>query len=67
VLVAIATAPAALVESPYERVINEVHTVKNYDETDLVPTPRGIHDRVDQVEDFVDTLCVEKFSIMGNS
>jgi pimeloyl-ACP methyl ester carboxylesterase len=42
-------------------------SVGGYGETDLVPTPRGIHDRVGQVEAFVDALCLEKFAIMGNS
>ena len=41
--------------------------VGGYGFTDLVPTPRGLHSRVDQLEDFADTLCLDKFSIMGNS
>jgi pimeloyl-ACP methyl ester carboxylesterase len=42
-------------------------SVGGYGKTDLCPTPRGIHDRVGQVESFVDALCLERFSIMGNS
>jgi pimeloyl-ACP methyl ester carboxylesterase len=41
--------------------------VGGYGKTDLAPTPRGIHSRVDQIEEFVDTLCLDKFSILGNS
>jgi pimeloyl-ACP methyl ester carboxylesterase len=42
-------------------------SVGGYGQTDLVPAPRGLQSRVDQLEDFVDELCLERFSIMGNS
>ncbi len=41
--------------------------VGGYGFTDLVPADRGLQSRVDQLEDFVDTLCLDRFSIMGNS
>jgi len=41
--------------------------VGGYGETDLEPTPRGLQSRVDQISVFVDMLCLDKFSIMGNS
>ena len=41
--------------------------VGGYGFTDLVPASRGLQSRVDQLEDFVDTLCLDRFSIMGNS
>ena len=31
------------------------------------PVPYGIQSRVDHLEDFVDALCLDKFSVMGNS
>jgi len=31
------------------------------------PTPRGLLHRVDHTRDFVDALCLDKFTIMGNS
>lgn len=42
-------------------------SVGGYGETDLAPTPRGLQSRVDQIEDLADILCLDKFSIMGNS
>jgi pimeloyl-ACP methyl ester carboxylesterase len=43
-------------------------SVGGYGLTDVnAPAPRGIQSRVDHLEDFVDALCLDKFSIMGNS
>ena len=33
----------------------------------FAPTPYGLLSRVDHLADFVDTLCLDKFSILGNS
>ena len=43
-------------------------SVGGYGLTDqTAPVPYGIQSRVDHLEDFVDALCLDKFSIMGNS
>jgi pimeloyl-ACP methyl ester carboxylesterase len=43
-------------------------SVGGYGETDVAaPTPLGLLNRVDQMRDFVDTLCLDKFVVMGNS
>jgi pimeloyl-ACP methyl ester carboxylesterase len=43
-------------------------SIGGYGETDVsAPTPLGLLNRVDQTRDFVDTLCLDKFVIMGNS
>lgn len=43
-------------------------SVGGYGLTDVnAPAPLGIQSRVDHLEDFVDALCLDKFSIMGNS
>jgi pimeloyl-ACP methyl ester carboxylesterase len=43
-------------------------SVGGYGETDAyAPTPHGLLDRVKQVGDFADALCLDRFSIMGNS
>ncbi|MEE8519628.1 MAG: alpha/beta hydrolase [Dehalococcoidia bacterium] len=43
-------------------------SVGGYGLTDVnAPAPFGIQSRVDHLEDFVDALCLDKFSIMGNS
>ncbi|MFI5266040.1 MAG: alpha/beta fold hydrolase [Chloroflexota bacterium] len=52
--------------APHFRVLAP-DSVGGYGQTDLVPTPNGIHARVDQLEDLVDALCLDRFTIMGNS
>ena len=43
-------------------------SVGGYGLTDVsAPVPYGIQSRVDHIEDFVDALCLDRFSIMGNS
>jgi len=43
-------------------------SIGGYGETDVsAPTPLGLLNRVDQTRDFVDTMCLDKFVIMGNS
>ena len=32
-----------------------------------VPSPQGLQSRVDHLEDFVEALCLDKFTILGNS
>lgn len=31
------------------------------------PTPHGLYSRVSHLEDFVDALCIDKFTVLGNS
>ena len=43
-------------------------SVGGYGETDVsAPTPLGLVNRVDHTRDFADALCLDKFTIMGNS
>lgn len=43
-------------------------SVGGYGLTDVdAPVPYGLINRVTQIEDFVDALCIDKFTIMGNS
>ena len=43
-------------------------SIGGYGETDpLEPTPQGLFDRVRHTRDFVDALCLDRFSLMGNS
>jgi pimeloyl-ACP methyl ester carboxylesterase len=43
-------------------------SIGGYGETDVTaPTPHGLLNRVDHTRDFVDALCLDKFTIMGNS
>ena len=43
-------------------------SVGGYGLTDVnAPVPYGVHSRVEHLEDFVDALCLDRFSIMGNS
>jgi pimeloyl-ACP methyl ester carboxylesterase len=43
-------------------------SVGGYGQTDTrAPIPHGLINRVDHLEDFIDTLCLERFNIMGNS
>ena len=43
-------------------------SVGGYGETDpYAPIPYGLINRVSHLEDFVDTLCLDKFTITGNS
>jgi pimeloyl-ACP methyl ester carboxylesterase len=43
-------------------------SIGGYGETDIsAPTPHGLLNRVDQVRDFADTLCLDTFTILGNS
>jgi len=43
-------------------------SVGGYGKTDpFAPTPLGLINRVSHLEDFVDALCLDKFTIMGNS
>jgi pimeloyl-ACP methyl ester carboxylesterase len=43
-------------------------SVGGYGLTDpYAPTPRGLLNRVSHTRDFVDALCLDKFTIMGNS
>jgi len=42
--------------------------VGGFGETDIMaPVPEGMHGRVDQLEDFVDALCLDEFCLSGNS
>src|SRR5580658_7674413 len=38
-----------------------------YGETDPVPLREGLQSRVDHAATFLDTLCIEKATLMGNS
>jgi pimeloyl-ACP methyl ester carboxylesterase len=43
-------------------------SIGGYGETEVsAPTPRGLLSRVDHVRDFVDALCLDRFTIIGNS
>jgi pimeloyl-ACP methyl ester carboxylesterase len=43
-------------------------SVGGYGDTDAyAPVPYGIQSRVDHLENFADALCLDKFSVMGNS
>lgn len=43
-------------------------SVGGYGDTDpYAPSPYGLQSRVDHLEDFVDALCLDRFTIMGNS
>jgi pimeloyl-ACP methyl ester carboxylesterase len=43
-------------------------SVGGYGETDpYAPSPYGLQSRVDHLAAFVDTLCIDRFTIMGNS
>lgn len=43
-------------------------SVGGYGQTDAyAPTPYGLIDRVNHLEDFVDALCLDRFAITGNS
>jgi pimeloyl-ACP methyl ester carboxylesterase len=43
-------------------------SIGGYGLTDpYAPAPYGLVNRVTQLEDFVDTLCIDKFTVMGNS
>jgi pimeloyl-ACP methyl ester carboxylesterase len=51
-----------------EYVIFAPDSVGGYGLTDpYAPTPRGLLNRVSHTRDFVDALCLDKFTIMGNS
>lgn len=53
--------------SPHFRVIAP-DSIGGYGETDVsAPTPHGLLNRIDQARDFVDTLCLDRFTILGNS
>jgi pimeloyl-ACP methyl ester carboxylesterase len=38
-----------------------------YGQSDFGETPHGLLDRTDQIREFVDALCLDKFTILGNS
>jgi pimeloyl-ACP methyl ester carboxylesterase len=42
-------------------------SIGGYGETDLVPLRYGLQSRVDHAADFADALCLERFTVMGNS
>ncbi len=42
-------------------------SIGGYGETDPVPLRHGLQSRVDHAAAFVDALCLDKFTIMGNS
>ncbi len=43
-------------------------SVGGYGLTDVTaPTPQGLINRVDHTRDFVDALCLDRFTILGNS
>lgn len=43
-------------------------SIGGYGETDVAaPTPHGLLNRIDHTRDFVDTLCLDRFTILGNS
>jgi len=42
-------------------------SVGGYGETDPVPLRYGLQSRVDHALDFADTLCLDRFSVLGNS
>ncbi len=42
-------------------------SIGGYGETDLVPLRYGLQSRVDHAADFADALCLDRFTIMGNS
>ena len=43
-------------------------SIGGYGQTDVsAPTPHGLLNRIDHTGDFVDALCLDKFTIMGNS
>jgi pimeloyl-ACP methyl ester carboxylesterase len=43
-------------------------SIGGYGGTDVsAPTPHGLLNRVDHTSDFVDALCLDRFTIMGNS
>jgi pimeloyl-ACP methyl ester carboxylesterase len=44
-----------------------VDSIGGYGETDTVPLRYGLQSRVDHAADVVDALCLDRFTIMGNS
>jgi len=44
-----------------------VDSIGGYGETDPVPLRYGLQSRVDHAADFADALCLERFTIIGNS
>lgn len=42
-------------------------SIGGYGETDTVPLRYGLQSRVDHAADFVDALCLDRFTILGNS
>jgi pimeloyl-ACP methyl ester carboxylesterase len=42
-------------------------SVGGYGETDPVPLRYGLQSRVDHALDFIDALCLDRFSVLGNS
>lgn len=42
-------------------------SIGGYGETDPVPMRYGLQSRVDHALDFVDALCLDRFSVLGNS
>jgi len=42
-------------------------SIGGYGETDTIPLRYGLQSRVDHAADFVDALCLDRFTIMGNS
>jgi pimeloyl-ACP methyl ester carboxylesterase len=42
-------------------------SIGGYGETDTVPLRYGLQSRVDHAADFVDALCLDRFTVMGNS
>ena len=42
-------------------------SIGGYGETDLVPLRYGLQSRVDHAADFADALCLERFTVLGNS
>jgi pimeloyl-ACP methyl ester carboxylesterase len=42
-------------------------SIGGYGETDPVPLHYGLQSRVDHAADFVDALCLDRFTILGNS
>jgi pimeloyl-ACP methyl ester carboxylesterase len=42
-------------------------SIGGYGETDTVPLRHGLQSRVDHAADFADALCLDRFTVMGNS
>ena len=42
-------------------------SIGGYGETDTIPLRYGLQSRVDHAADFADALCLDRFTIMGNS